>query len=138
MAWEYTAYNVSRFQSSYFLNSSCYNVLQWDIIIHFCPLLGLWIYNRSQRMSLIILNSLLVVYKLAYLSKNLTFPFRGLLSSGLGGGKEVQKVSPWDFGGENLKLKRTFYTLLSPILVNDLLLFFTLQGGWLATHSSCQ
>ena len=99
MVWEYTAYTVSRFQSSYLLNSSYYNVLQWDIIVYFCPFLGLWIYNRSELIYVPhYFEFTLVVYKLAYLSKNLTFPSRGLLSSGLGGGKKVQKVSPWDFG----------------------------------------
>lgn len=60
--------------------------------MHFCPLLGSWIYNHSERICLIIFTS--VVYKLEYLSNNLTFDSRGLLSSGLGGEKNVQKVRP--------------------------------------------
>ena len=66
----------------------------------------------------------LVVYKFAYLSKNLTFPSRDLLSWACVLVKKCRRLVLEILVEKMLKLKRTFYTLLSLILNNNSLPFF--------------
>ena len=123
MVWEYTAYTVSRFQSSYFwillvimfyseIISSIFApclVHGFTIDLNVCPSL-FWIHFSSVQVR--------VFVKKSYIHS------RDLLSWACVLVKKCRRLVLEILVEKMLKLKRTFYTLLSLILNNNSLPFF--------------